>query len=384
MAVTHKRPGRWPVLLLLVGVAGLGGALAFHKASGKEDDESAKAKPALVRLSPRSLSLPEGSSYRDRVKVAAVEAAPVKVSRIFPAAVEADPVRTVNVLPPFTGRITELKAQLGDVVKKGQPLASMESGDLAQAIADAQKARASVKLTQSVLERGQNLTKVGGASQKDLDQAQNDFNQAQAELTRAETRLSVIGDRGEVSGTRVLTLTSPIDGTITVLNTAPGAYINDVTALLMTVANLDRVYVTANVPEKDLSFIEKGQSVDVSLLAYPGKTFSSTIQTVNQLLEPDTRRVKVRIAFDNPESLFKPNMFATVRVSRPPTSRLVIPTSALLINNDVTTVFVEIAPWVFERRNVVLDAEQGGTVAVISGLEEGDRIVVRGGVLLND
>ena len=101
------------------------------------------------------------------------------------------------------------------------------------------------------------------------------------------------------------------------------------------------------------------------------------------MLEADTRRNKVRIAFDNPNGMFKLNMFATVRFFSPPSQRVVVPPSALMMVNDASNVFVEVAPWTFERRPVDPEADIDGG-AVVEGLTAGQRIVVRGGVLLND
>ena len=105
---------------------------------------------------------------------------------------------------------------------------------------------------------------------------------------------------------------------------------------------------------------------------------------VSDIVEPDTRRNKVRIAFDNPGYLLKPNMFATVIVSGGADKRVVVPASALLMNNDRTTVFVATAPWTFERRIVDPLLEEGPNVAIRSGLKPGEHVVVRGGILLND
>src|SRR5208283_477065 len=96
--------------------------------------------------------------------------------------------------------------------------------------------------------------------------------------------------------------------------------------------------------------IAKGQSVDVSFAAYPGQVFHGAVAFVSQVVEPDTRRDKVRIAFVNPGGKFKPNMFATASFSVPQKSTVFVPNSALLMNNDKTTVFVETAPWTFVRR----------------------------------
>jgi cobalt-zinc-cadmium efflux system membrane fusion protein len=163
-----------------------------------------------------------------------------------------------------------------------------------------------------------------------------------------------------------------------------GAFVNDPTAPMMTIANLDTVWVTANVPEKDTSFVSKDQPVSVTFPAYPGKVYEGKVLFVSDVLEPDTRRTKVRIAFDNPDRSLKPGMFANVSFSAPMISRLVVPTSALLMSNDRTSVFAEVEPWTFVRRDVVTEYEEGNAAVILSGLNPGERVIVKGAVVFND
>ncbi len=339
-------------------------------------------KPQVIRQKGR-IFIPEGSPYRSRIVVAPVQQKNISRSKVVTGTVEADPTRTVKILAPVAGRVGELNVSLGDTVKKGQKLATIDSGDLAQAVADAEKARASVKLTKSALERATGLNKAGGLALKELEQAQNDYHQASSELKRAEARLEVIGDSGKVSGERQIVLTSPIDGTITSLDTAPGDFIDNTTESMMTISNLEKVWVTASVQEKDLGFVQKDERVEVTLLAYPKEIFSGQVQVISQLLEADTRRNKVRISFDNPHGIFKLNMFATIRFFAPAAQSVLVPPSALFIVNDDTSVFMEVAPWTFQRKPVVIEADYQGST-IVRGVEPGQKIVVKGGVLLND
>ncbi len=105
---------------------------------------------------------------------------------------------------------------------------------------------------------------------------------------------------------------------------------------------------------------------------------------VSDVIEPDTRRNKVRIEFKNPDKALKPNMFATVTFVAPPVTRITVPNSALLMTNDRTSVFVEVESWAFERRNVEIGYQEGTEAAIRSGLSPGDRVVVKGAVRLND
>jgi cobalt-zinc-cadmium efflux system membrane fusion protein len=137
-------------------------------------------------------------------------------------------------------------------------------------------------------------------------------------------------------------------------------------------------------PEGDVAFLAKDQDAEAVLAAYPGQTLHGKIKFVSDVIEPDSRRDKVRIAVDNSDYKLKPNMFATVTVVGSPRSRVVLPTSALLMNNDRTTVFVATAPWTFERRTVEPLLEEGTTVPIGAGLSAGEQVVVKGGILLND
>jgi cobalt-zinc-cadmium efflux system membrane fusion protein len=105
---------------------------------------------------------------------------------------------------------------------------------------------------------------------------------------------------------------------------------------------------------------------------------------VSDVIEPDSHRNKLRISFANADHALKPNMFATVTLLGAPRSRVVLPSSALLMNNDRTSVFVAVAPWTFERRSVDPELEEGTSVAIRSGINAGDQVVVKGGILLND
>ena len=122
----------------------------------------------------------------------------------------------------------------------------------------------------------------------------------------------------------------------------------------------------------------------MALEAYPGKVLHGKVLFVSDVVEPDSRRDKVRIAFANPDLALKPNMFGTVTLAGTAQSQVILPTSALLMNNDRTTVFVETGDWVFERRVVDPSLEDGPEVAIGSGVKAGEQVVVNGGLLLND
>ncbi|MFS2051597.1 efflux RND transporter periplasmic adaptor subunit [Variovorax sp. CT11-76] len=162
------------------------------------------------------------------------------------------------------------------------------------------------------------------------------------------------------------------------------AVLNDTNAALMTVSNLERVWVGVGVPENLLGQVAAGQKATVTLASQPWRHFAGTVGFVGTLLDADTRRARARIAFDNADGSFRPNMFATAQIELPQAAQPQVPSSALLMNNDSVSVFVEVQPWTFERRPVELGREDGERVRIRGGLAAGERVVVQGGVLLND
>jgi membrane fusion protein, heavy metal efflux system len=342
----------------------------------------APAPQILVRQGTK-IFVPEGSPLRDRLSVAAAAAQPIGAKLVVPGIVEADPARTAVVLAPLAGRLIELKVALGDRVTRGQALAIIDSPDLAQANADDEKAADNARLTEKNLGRQQEQNKLGVASDRDLDQARSDYAQAAAEYGRTQARLRAVG-AAPGGRTRLLTVTAPVGGSITALAAAPGTMINDVTQPLMSVADLSTVWVTALVAEKDAASVSKNQDADVSLTAFPDRVMHGKVLFVSAVIEPDSRRNKIRIAFANQDFALKPNMFAAVTLTGPPRTQVVVPSSALLMNNDRTSVFVATAPWTFERRTVDTLLEEGSSVGIRAGISAGEQVVVKGGILLND
>jgi cobalt-zinc-cadmium efflux system membrane fusion protein len=377
-----------PAVILIVAVVGIG---KYWLTSNSRDgparaQERGMSESAhfLVKDGER-IKIPPGSPLRGKLVIATVAMKEIQRSLVLPAVVEADPARTVKVLPPVSGRVTELKIQLGERVGKGDVLAVIESGDVAQAFADNEKARAAEKLAKLALDRLFILEKTRAISVKDREQAQNDLAQAQAELERTERRLRTLGVPAEgAESTRLLSVKAPTTGSVIDLQMAPGAYLNDITAAIATIADLGTVWVTANVPEKDTARVSKGQSVEVVFTAYPGEVFNGKVLFVSDVLDSDTRRTKVRIAFENTDLRFKPNMFASATFLAPKQTLPVVPTSALVLRNEADQVFVEIEPWVFEARPVEVAFQEGDQAIVTRGLTAGEHVVVQRAVLLND
>lgn len=383
-----KQPKRFVLIgagiMILALCIGLGIRISRLSRSAAAQNVSDTPEPAFIRQGDK-ITIPQGSMLRSRLLIQEVNVKTSPHTILLPAAVEADPARTVNILPPVAGKVIKLTVGLGERVVKDQPLVVVDSADLAQAYADDDKARDALKRAELTLKRVCGLREAEAGALKDLEQAESDYAQIRAEFIRAEARLKQIGVPSHPKDdSRLLTITAPMTGSIITLSTAPGAFANDLTASLMMIADLASVWLTANVPESDIAHIAKGQSVEVSFPAYPGQLFHGKVTFVSAVVEPDTRRCKVRIAFPNPDGKFKPNMFATASFNEPQKAAVFVPNSALLMDNDRTTVFVEVSPWIFVRRTVLPGYGEGDDSRIDQGLNPGDRIIVKGGVLIND
>ena len=345
------------------------------------------AGPGLTLLVHRGsqILIPEQSPLRQRLVVTAAPAEQTSELITAPGTVEADPRRAVPVLPAGTGRVHEVLVALGDRVRRGQVLATIDSPDLAQAYDDDDKAAAAAALAARLLGYQEEQVRIGAASERDLEQARSENAQASAEYTRTRARLRAMGaGEGDHAGGRLLAVRAPVDGAITALAVAPGAMINDDTQALLTVADLSVVWVSAWVAEQDLAHVARDAAAEVTFAAYPGRTLHGKVLFVADQVDPDSRRTRTRIAFENPDYALKPNMYATVVLRSPPASHVVLPASALLMNNDRTSVFVAVAPWTFERRTVEPLLGESASVTIAAGVRPGEQVLVQGGILLND
>ena len=315
---------------------------------------------------------------------------PVTTSRLahglrVPGMIQAQPTRSINILTPVTGHVTATSLQPGQIVHKGDVLAVLASGDLDQAYADLLKARAQETYQTQVVKRAQEVLSIGGNARKDLDSASNDLAQARAERQRAERRLESLNSRTDQDGEGLVRLVAPIDGLVASTTLAPGVNITDATAVQAVLLDISQVQIDAEIPEESAGMVSVGQPMNAAISALPGRHCIAPVQSIDPALHSDTRRVIAHILCDNPDGALRPNMFADVEIAVQQPDMVIIPKTALLMNNDRLTVFVQDgAPMHFRRRAVTVSYDEGESVRVLSGLQGGEHIVTRGAILLND
>jgi cobalt-zinc-cadmium efflux system membrane fusion protein len=313
------------------------------------------------------------------------------------------------VLTPFSGRVTRVIGKLGDDVKRGDPLFEIDSPEVVQAQTDLiaafqglQKGGSQLALAKRVLDRLTNLRAGNAASQREVDQAQNDYaaaefdlRTAEGTLTSARNRLRLIIGRDQAEVDRVerervvnplITINAEIDGTIIGRKIGPGQYVRtDAGEALFAIADLSTMWLKANVPEFDSPFIRVGQEIEVRVAALPGRVFKARINAIGASSDAVTRRVMVRSELPNPDRALKSEMFASFKISIGNGGRaLAVPVEAVIWEGDVAVVWVEREPLVFERRKVKVGLEQDGRLQINDGLEEGELVVGRGAIYVQN
>jgi cobalt-zinc-cadmium efflux system membrane fusion protein len=281
------------------------------------------------------------------------------------------------VQTPFSGRVTKVLAKIGDDVKRGDPLFEIDSPEVVQAQTDLiaalhglEKAKSALNAAQRQAERANRLIKDKAISQREVDQAINDqigaesdFKTAEGTLTFARNRLRVIIGRDQeevdrLERTRVInpliTINSPIDGTVIARKVGPGQYVRaDIADMLYSIADLSTMWLKANVPEIDIPLIRVGQEIEVRVTAVPDRVFRAQVIAIGAASDASTRRVVVRSEIANPDRALKSEMFASFKIAigegRPMPS---VPADAVIWEGEQAVVWAEREPMVFERRIV--------------------------------
>jgi len=360
----------------MVGVMALG-------AAGCRAAPPAAETPASITGSNGQITIPQGSPLRSALSFDTARTVTLSDVVTATAAVESDPARTVKLFPPVAGRVVSLHARLGDPVHAGEPLVTLVAPEFTSAQADYSHALAAYRQARSNLAREHDLAQYGIAAQRDVEQAETDFSQADGDRQRATAHLALLGiDTAAALRDQALVIRSPINGRVIDLSVGVGEFHNDPTVSVMTVADLGTVWLTANVPEKDIHGIHTGDRAIAVVSAYPADTIRGTVAIVGAVVDTASRMTKVRVTVANGNGHLKPGMYATVTFSGRPAPRVVVPATSLLQVSDSNYVFVEVTPWTLERHPVVVGQRDGDRTVVRDGVRSGQRIVARQVVLL--
>ncbi len=293
-----------------------------------------------------------------------------------------DENEVVRIYPFVGGKIQSLDVDLGDYVKRGQTLAVIRSFETADYASQLIQAQSNVEVARKGAEAAQSAYSNGLISEKDYISAQNDLKKASGELDRIKSILSLIG---EESGKNYI-IKAPVAGYIVEKNANKKMeFRSDNQTNLFTIANLDKVYVIANVFESDIKKIKEGYMARVTTISYPDKIFAGKIDKIYNVIDPDTKVMKVRIKLDNPDLMLKPEMFANIEVVYPDDKILnYVSSSAVIFDKNANFVVVYHRRDSVENRQVHIYKSIDNNTYITDGLKEGEIIISKKALLVYD
>ena len=360
------------ILLLLAATAGFSFLVAC---GGKKEDVDGAPPPAKVEHEedvnilhvdhPEQFPLVAASEIEEASTLTAT------------GVVSPDVNRTVPVISLATGRVVEVRARLGDFVKKGQVLLRVQSPDISAAFADYHKAVVDEVLVRTQFERAKLLYDKGAISLNDFQVAQDAEEKAKVDMQTTLERLHVLGaDKDHPSP--IVSIAAPVSGVITDQQVTTASGVQGLSASNpFTISDLSSVWIVCDVYENDLSSVHLGESVDIRLNAYPDKVLTGKISNIGAVLDPGLRTAKVRVEVPNPNLLMRVGMFVTATFhGLKKEKRAALPASAILHLHDSDWLYIPAGDKKFKRVAV----KAGKTLPenlqeILSGIEPGQQVV---------
>lgn len=356
--------------------------LAACKPAKNEEDKKVVVDPYVVELTP---------VLQEKIKLVKVGEAEIREVLRIPGSIQVDEQRIARIGAPVTGRVVDIDAVLGQSVKRGETLATLNSTELAQNQLVYIKALQQIDLHSKAVERARILLESDVISKAELQRRESELSGAQAELSAANDQLQVLGmspqSIAKLSKTSqmrsISSVTSRIAGTVINRQVNLGQVVQPADELFV-VADLSRVWAVAEVPEREIDLIEKGQEVDIEIPALDTKPIKGKLIYIGDVVNPQTRTVTVRSELNNAKAAIKPDMLVSMLVQSKPTSKLSVPVQAIVREEDKDHVFVQIAPNKYRLREVAVGDDYHGMVAIVNGIEAGEVVVGEGAFHLNN
>lgn len=338
--------------------------------------------PNVVELSPL---------LQSQAKVAAVGKAEIREVLRVPGSIQADDQRVARIGASVTGRITDINVVLGQDVRQGEVLATLNSTELAQNQLLYIKAAQQIALQTKAVERARQLLEADVIGAAELQRREAELSAAQADLYTAKEQLQVLGmsDKAVVQIARSGQIRSysnvdaRLSGTVISRKVNLGQVVQPAEELFI-VADLSRVWAVAEVPEQQVELVQEGEDVEIEIPALSNRKITGKLIFVGDVVNPLTRTVTVRTDLENSDEAIKPDMLVSMLVQSKLTQQLAVPKRAVVRENDRDYVYVEIAPNKFRLREVGLGTEYKEMAVVVSGLDEGEKIIVDGAFHVNN
>jgi cobalt-zinc-cadmium efflux system membrane fusion protein len=291
--------------------------------------------------------------------------------------------KIAEIAPLFDGRLTRSFIALGQKVNAGDALFELYSAGFSEVVKDYFRSVQEKKFRESNLNRQRDLVYNGAGVAREMEEAEAAYEMALKDYEFAVASLKILNiDHNMIRMGEPLTILSPIDGEVVQANMVIGQYVKGDATPLAIVAELDKIWVVAQVKEKYINAIRKDDSVLVRTDAASAGAVEGYVSHISELLDEETRSVQVFVSCDNTGGTLKPGMFADVRFISSPTVELLIPSTALLQDGDDTYVFLQLGDGCYVKRPVCVATADQYRSLVRCGLAQDDVIVAEGGIYL--
>lgn len=395
------------IVLILIFAAGAGVWVAKSRTNSEvRDPHKAAADPSKKT---RGVFYPTSAQWAT-LTIEPVQQRVFRSEQVTEGKIAVDEDRSTPIFSPYAGRVIKLFVKPGDTVKVGDPLFTVQATDMVQAQNDfisaataLNKARSAQNLAE-IIDKRQRLLYEGKAvplkevqnARAALEAAENDFRSAEVALEAARNRLRILGktdqeitdfqEKGTIDPATLIT--APIAGTIVQRKVGPGQYVGSgQTDPVFIIGDLSTIWIVAYIRETEAPIVRVGQQFYFTVLAYPDRSFPAKISYVAASLDPTTRRLLVRATVNNADGLFKPEMFASVKILTGESDNAVaVARDAIIYEGDAARVWVvreKDNEKAIELRRIKVGLTSGNMVEVLKGLAPGDRVVTKGSLFID-
>jgi cobalt-zinc-cadmium efflux system membrane fusion protein len=363
----------------------LAGCLLLSGCGEKPKEDKAAEAPPPAQVVPATGADTATVDHPEQFPLVTVSAFNTTNTLNATGTVSPDVSRNIPVVSLASGRVIEIDAKLGDLVKKGQRLMRIQSADISGAFADYRSAVADETLAKAQLDRAELLYGKGAIAQKDVEVAKDTAEKARITVENATEKIRILGASVDHPAATV-DIFAPASGVVTEQNvtSAAGVKTLDNSPNLFTISDLSTVWVLCDVYENDLKDVRVGESADVRLNAYPDRVFTGRVSDIGPTLDPNSRTAKVRLEIQNP-GIMRFGMFVTATFNGSTKQvHTQVPATAVLHLHDHDWVYESIGGKAFKRRQVTAGKMlPSGMQEIVSGLDAGTQVVSNALVLQN-
>ncbi len=351
--------------------AGIALAIGLASCSSRASDEGGEKKQVCI-----------SDSMSSMIAIDTVQVRNVDDELRLSGEVSFDENKVVKVFPFSSGQVVSVNVSLGDRVKAGQELATIKSADIAGDYADLSSAGADVSIAKRQMENAEHLYQNGIGSEREYVEAKENYQKALTSAAKIQKQLSINGG-GRTTANGTYTVIAPKSGYVVEKTINPGQFIrNDNGQNLFTIGDISDVWIWANVYENDIARVKEGYTALVSTLAYPDTVFTGRVDKVSQILDPQTKVMKIRVRLPNENGYLKPEMFANIAIENTEGKKaMAIPASAVISEDGKNYVVVYRGKCSLQIREIQILKTVGDYAFLKAGLAPGENLISQNQIL---